>query len=208
MTGCSSAHVTEAVDTRYATIESDFGHEGARLVAADGTVYEPDVIILATGFEVGKMLAPMDIRGRSGVPLREVWGVDDPRAHLGTTVTDYPNLFTLMGPNTGLAHGGSVMFMTECQVRYVTLCLREMLEQGITSLEVEAAVQDDYTRRVDEEHAQLVWTHPGMRNWYRNDRGRVFSPMPWRLVDYWQMTHEPDFSEYRLTRASKDPQPA
>ncbi len=181
--------VTEAVDRV----------EGARLVAADGTVYEPDVIILATGFEVGKMLAPMDIRGRSGVPLREVWGVDDPRAHLGTTVADYPNLFTLMGPNTGLAHGGSVMFMTECQVRYVTLCLREMIEQGITSLEVRAAIQDDYTRRVDDEHAQLVWTHPGMRNWYRNDRGRVFSPMPWRLVDYWQMTHEPDFSEYRIT---------
>ena len=184
--------VTEAVDRV----------EGARLVAADGTVYEPDVIILATGFEVGKMLAPIDIRGRSGVPLREVWGVDDPRAHLGTTVADYPNLFTLMGPNTGLAHGGSVMFMTECQVRYVTLCLREMIEQGITSLEVRAAIQDDYTRRVDDEHAQLVWTHPGMRNWYRNDRGRVFSPMPWRLVDYWQMTHEPDFSEYRITPAT------
>ena len=84
-------------------------------------------------------------------------------------------------------------------MRYVTLCLREMIEQGITSLEVRAAIQDDYTRRVDDEHAQLVWTHPGMRNWYRNDRGRVFSPMPWRLVDYWQMTHEPDFSEYRIT---------
>ena len=190
--------VTEAVDHV----------EGSRLVTAGGAVYEPDVIILATGFEVGKMLFPMDIRGRSGVPLREVWGIDDPRAHLGTTVTDYPNLFTLMGPNTGLAHGGSVMFMTECQVRYVTLCLREMLEQGVSAIEVEPAVQDDYTRRVDDEHAQLVWTHPGMRNWYRNDRGRVFSPMPWRLVDYWQMTHEPDFSEYRLTRASRDPQPA
>jgi 4-hydroxyacetophenone monooxygenase len=61
---------------------------------------------------------------------------------------------------------------------------------------VRAEVHDEYVERVDAEHGQLVWTHPGMRNWYRNDRGRVFSPMPWRLVDFWSMTHDPSLDEY------------
>ena len=172
--------------------------DGADVVTDSGARYTPDVIVLATGFEAGRMLAPMDVRGRSGTPLREVWGDDDPRAYLGTTVADYPNLFLLSGPNTGLAHGGSLMFMAECQMRYITGCLKAMAEHGIATLEVKHEVQDDYCRRVDEEHGQLVWTHPGMRNWYRNPKGRVFSPVPWRLVDYWTMTRAPDLGDYHV----------
>ncbi len=175
--------------------------DGPCIVTTSGTEHRPDVIVLATGFEAGRMLAPMDIRGRSGTPIREAWGDDDPRAYLGTTVADYPNLFLLSGPNTGLAHGGSLIFMTECQMRYIGRMLCDMIEQGIGSFEVDPAVQDRYCTRVDAEHAELVWTHPGMRNWYRNDRGRVFSPTPWRLVDFWQMTRTPDWAEYRTEPA-------
>lgn len=184
--------VTEAVDHV----------DGAAIVTAGGQRYQPDVIVLATGFEAGKMLAPMDVRGRSGVALRERWGDDDPRAYLGTTVADYPNLFLMSGPNTGLAHGGSLMFMSECQSRYICGCLKAMIERDIGAIEVRPEVQDDYCRRVDAEHAELVWTHPGMRNWYRNERGRVFGPVPWRLVDFWRMTRAPDLSEYRLAPAA------
>ncbi len=172
--------------------------EGPGVVTDSGARYTPDVIVLATGFEAGRMLAPMDIRGRSGVPIRERWGDDDPRAYLGTTVADYPNLFILSGPNTGLAHGGSLMFMSECQVRYISGCLKAMVERGIGSMEVRQDVQDAYCARVDAEHAELVWTHPGMRNWYRNPKGRVFSPVPWRLVDFWQMTRAPDLADFRV----------
>jgi 4-hydroxyacetophenone monooxygenase len=170
--------------------------DGSEIVDAKGGRHKVDVILLATGFEPGKMLWPIDIRGRSGTALKQVWGADNPKAHLGITVPDYPNLFVLTGPNTGLAHGGSLIFVTECQVRYVTAMLREMLEQGLGSVEVKQPVHDDYNQRVDAEHADLVWTHPGMRNWYRNDQGRVFSPMPWRLVDYWRMTERPDLAEF------------
>ena len=175
--------------------------DGSEIVDAKGGRHSVDVILLATGFEPGKMLWPIDIRGRSGTPLKQVWGADNPKAHLGITVPDYPNLFVLTGPNTGLAHGGSLIFVTECQVRYVTAMLREMLEQGLGSVEVKQPVHDDYNHRVDAEHADLVWTHPGMRNWYRNDQGRVFSPMPWRLVDYWRMTERPDLAEFDTEQA-------
>ena len=109
----------------------------------------------------------------------------------------FPNLFVTTGPNTGLAHGGSAIFVSEVQVRYITAMLREMFERSLSDVEVLAPVHDAYNERVDAEHAELVWTHPGMRNWYRNAQGRVFAVMPWRLVDYWQMTHEPDLSEFK-----------
>ena len=170
--------------------------EGNQLIDSEGRAHVADVIIFATGFEAGKFLAPMDIHGRSGKPLREVWGEDDARAYLGITVSDYPNLFCLYGPNTNLAHGGSVIFQVECQVRYVTACLVAMMERGVAAVEVRREVHDDYNTRVDAEHEQLVWTHPGMNSWFRNARGRVFSPMPWAMVDYWAMTHDPDLSQY------------
>ena len=67
------------------------------IIDADGDKHDFDVIILATGFQAGNLLSPIDIRGVSGTPLRDVWGVDDPRAYLGITVPDYPNMFVLVG---------------------------------------------------------------------------------------------------------------
>jgi 4-hydroxyacetophenone monooxygenase len=169
------------------------------IIDADGDKHDFDVIILATGFQAGNLLSPIDIRGVSGIPLRDVWGVDDPRAYLGITVPDYPNMFVLVGPNTFVAHGGSIIYQAECEMRYVTDCIRHMVENGISSVEVKQDVHDEYNKRVDAEHDQLVWSHSGLHSWYRNSKGRVFSPMPWRFVDYWQMTHDFNESEYTVT---------
>lgn len=178
--------VTEAVDR----IEAD------AVIAADGSRHEVDAIILATGFEAAQMLGSMTVLGRSGQTLAEAWADDDPRAYLGITVPDYPNLFVTYGPNTGLAHGGSLIFVIECQVRYITTLLRNMIERSVDRLEVRREVHDRYIEKVDAEHAELVWTHPGMNNWYRNRHGRVFGPMPFRLVDYWKLTREPDLDDF------------
>jgi 4-hydroxyacetophenone monooxygenase len=167
------------------------------VVTDSGDRYPADVLILATGFQSNKFLWPMEIVGRSGQTLSELWG-EDPRAYLGITVPHFPNLFCLYGPNTNLAHGGSIIFHTECQVRFVLGCLRELLEGGLSSMECRQDVHDGYNERVDAAHQAMVWTHPGMSNWYKNSRGRVTSNSPWRLVDYWQMTVEPDPSEFVL----------
>jgi 4-hydroxyacetophenone monooxygenase len=173
--------------------------DGISIVAEDESAHSVDVIILATGFETGKLLSPIEVRGRSGTPIAEVWGEDNPRAYLGVSVPDYPNLFAMMGPGTGIAHGGSAIFQAECQIRYITSCLVQMIESDLASIEVSETVHDEYNQRFDAEHRELVWSHPGMRNWYRNENGRVFGPMPWRLVDYWSMTHDADLSCYRVT---------
>ena len=168
------------------------------VVSESGETYEADVIILATGFEVTRLLWPMELRGRDGQTIRELWGDDDSRAHLGLTVPGFPNLFCLYGPNTNLGHGGSIIFIAECQVRYLLACLMRMLEDDIAALECTQEAYHDYNERLDTEHAGMIWTHSGMDTWYRNKHGRVVSVMPWRLVDYWKMTREPNFDDYHL----------
>jgi 4-hydroxyacetophenone monooxygenase len=113
-------------------------------------------------------------------------------------VPGFPNFFILTGPNTGLAHGGNQIFMTECAVRHMMLSLRELYEGSHRTIECRANVYERYNREVDERHARMVWTHNGMTNWYRNRHGRVFAISPWRLVDYWKMTSRFDAAEYEF----------
>jgi len=171
------------------------------IVTANGELHPADVIVVSTGFKVTEMAARLNITGRGGKNLAEAWADENPTAYLGLTVPDFPNFFTMLGPNTGPAHGGSVIFQAECQSRYITACLVEMIEHRIAAIDVNAEALDDWIGKVDREHEQMIWTHPGMSTYYRNRHGRVFSAMPWRFVDYWAMTHDPDFSQYRLTPA-------
>lgn len=172
----------------------------AGIVTADGTLTEVDAIVYATGFQASKMLWPMTIKGRHGLNLHDVWKPDDATAYLGTLVPEFPNYFILLGPNTGLAHGGNAIFIVECQVRYIMNCLREVIERGELSIDVRAPIHDAYVEEVDRLHEGLVWTHKGLTNWYRNPAGRVFAVLPYRLVDYWKMTSVFDPSEYRFAQ--------
>lgn len=171
------------------------------IVTADGEQRPADIIVIATGFKVTEMAARLNITGREGKSLRDAWGHDNPTAFLGLTVPDFPNFFCMLGPNSGPAHGGSVIFQSECQARYISACLVDMIEQNVAAIDVRPDVLDNYVRKVDVEHDAMIWTHPGMTTYYRNSSGRVFSAMPWRFVDYWRMTHDPDFGHYRLTKA-------
>ena len=162
----------------------------------DGKVWPADALVFATGFKASKMLAPMKVTGRDGEEIHHIWGPDDAQAYLGITVPKFPNFFILLGPNTGLAHGGNAIFMVECQVRHIMGCLREMIGKQAHSIEVKQEVYDSYNKAVDELHSGLVWTHPGVDNWYKNQFGRVFALSPWRLVEYWRMTLEIDTADY------------
>ena len=166
--------------------------------AADGTDVAADVVVLCTGFEAQKLLWPLSIRGRDGRTIADAWGPDDADAHLGITVSGFPNLFLTCGPGTVLGHGGSYITIAECQVRYIVEALVGMIENGIGAVEVLPEVHADYAARHDAAHAAMIWTHPGMRNWYRNPAGRVVCALPWRIVDYWTMTRHVDWDEYAV----------
>jgi len=167
--------------------------------SVDGTHRDADIIILATGFQVGQMAARLNITGRDGQSLAKTWAPDNPSAYLGITVPGFPNLFCMQGPNTGLGHGGSAMFTAECQATYIADCLAMMLREGVPSLEVKQEAHDTYVTKTDAEHEKMIWTHPGMSTYYRNSLGRVFSVMPWRLVDFWTMTRRADTQDFMNT---------
>jgi 4-hydroxyacetophenone monooxygenase len=173
------------------------------IVTKDGTVHPVDVIVMATGFIASKMLWPMDIAGSFGRTIRGLWGDDDPRAYLGITVPGFPNLFLTYGPNTNLAHGGSIIFHTECQVRYIAQALRDMIETGTAAIDVRPEVHDAYNVKVDEAHRGMVWAHPGVTSWYKNKDNRVTVTSPWTLLDYWTFTREYQPSEYRAVGAGQ-----
>lgn len=164
---------------------------------AGGAEHAVDVIVYATGFHANRFLWPMTITGRGGADLRQLWG-EEPRAYLGITVPGFPNFFCLYGPGTNLAHAGSIIFHSECQVRYVTACLAALLAGGGAAMECRREVYDAYAARFDARHATMIWSHPGADSWYKNRDGRVLTTSPWRLVDYWTWTREANPADFDL----------
>ena len=173
------------------------------VVTSDGTLHPCDILVLATGFETRRMLWPMQIEGRGGATILDRWGDEDPRAHLGITVPEFPNFFVIYGPNTNLSHGGSAVFHSECQVRYIMQGLRELIETGNAALEIKPEPFWDYQEKVDAAHRDLVWSHGGVTSWYKNSAGRVHAASPWRLVDYRNLTEVFDPAEYEFTPAAE-----
>jgi 4-hydroxyacetophenone monooxygenase len=177
--------------------------ERIRRITAEGIVTETgaehpvDVMILATGFKADHFLWPMKITGKNGLVLNEHWG-DDPRAYLGITIPGFPNLFCLYGPNTNLVHGGSIIFHSECQVRYILGCLRLLLESGHESMDCKQDVHDAFNASVDEANAKRTWGMPRINSWYKNSKGRITQCWPFRLVDYWSATQGPNPADFVL----------
>jgi 4-hydroxyacetophenone monooxygenase len=166
------------------------------IVCESGDSHPVDVIIYATGFHASRFLWPMEIVGRGGIELRDQWG-DDPSAYLGITIPNFPNLFCTYGPGTNLAHGGSLIFHSECQVRYIMGCLKALIEGGLSELECKQEVHDEYDERIQKALEGMVWSHPSIeRSWYRNQKGRVTVLSPWRLLDYWQWTQQPKLEDF------------
>jgi len=128
-----------------------------------------------------------------------VWG-DSPAALLGITVLGFPNLFCMYGPGTNLSHGGSLIFHSECQMRYISGCLRMLIAGGHRAMEPTHAAHDAYYRRTQKELEGMVWSHPSIEHsWYKNAEGKIHILSPWRLVDYWAWTREPDPGDYSVS---------
>ncbi len=185
------------VDEHVASVDS------GRLYADDGTEYEADVLVIATGFDVLNFITTYEAKGRSGVSLADQWEHDNAQAYLGTVIPNFPNFFTLYGPNLQPGHGGSLIFVVEMQVRYIMDMIQKMLDQNIGSVEIRQEVHDGYNQEVDQAHEQMVWTHPGMTSYYRNDRGRIVVNSPWRNVDFYAMTREANLSDYLIEPVSE-----
>jgi 4-hydroxyacetophenone monooxygenase len=168
------------------------------VVTTDGRRYPVDVIVYATGFQANRVLWPMEITGRDGQDLRTLWG-ERPAAYLGITVPGFPNLFCMYGPGTNLAHGGSLIFHSECQMRYITGCLDQLIAGGHRSMEPRVDRYQDWHERSQAEMKTLVWSQPAIKHsFFKNAYGEIHVVSPWRLVDYWTWTKAPDMADFEV----------
>jgi cation diffusion facilitator CzcD-associated flavoprotein CzcO len=174
------------------------------VVAEDGSERLVDTIIFATGFHVTDMPAAVHVRGREGRTLADVWR-EGPRAYLGTTVSGFPNLFLLIGPNTGLGHT-SMIYMIESQLAYILDAVRLMRQRGVRAFEPSAEVQDAYNEEIQRRMQGTVWTS-GCASWYLDAGGRNSTLWPGFTAEYRWRTHRFDPSRYVLTAAKPVPEP-
>jgi cation diffusion facilitator CzcD-associated flavoprotein CzcO len=153
--------------------------------AADGTrtTHEVDTIVFGTGFQVTDPPIAHKI-SVDGVTLAKKWEAEGTSAHRGVTVSGFPNLFVLTGPNTGLGHN-SMVLMIEAQVGYVLRALEAMDRGGYGVLEPRADVQAAYNVAIQRELAKTVWLTGGCTSWYLDSHGRNTTLWPsftWRYM--------------------------
>lgn len=171
------------------------------VVTDDGTHHELDVLIIATGFNAVNFLSSLDVYGKDGNSIRERWDEQGAEAYLGVTTPNFPNFFMLAGPNTALGHGGSVVANLEIQVRYVLGLLKKAMnaaDNNSFEIEIKPSVHDAFNERVQDAHNQMIWSHGGMSNWYRNHNGKIVAPTPFRNDDYWHMLYKTNLQDFNL----------
>ena len=159
----------------------------------DGREHRADALIFATGFETTSFLAPIQIEGRGGRKLEEVWR-DGAEAYLGLAVAGFPNLFLLYGPNTNLGHN-SIIFMIECQVNYVMRLIRRLFAQDLPFLDVSAEAQARYNAGIQRDLEKTAWA-AGCSSWYKTASGKVTNNWSGFTVDYWNRTREPRWGDF------------
>lgn len=136
---------------------------------ADGNRHEADILVLGTGFDPVGAMTSLSIRGRDDQDLNDVWA-SGAEAHLGTTVHGFPNLFLVVGPNTGLGHN-SLVFMIESQIRYIISTMSTLDRLGKRSAEVRPEVQSAWNARLQDKLSKSIW-QSGCRSWYLDAEGR------------------------------------
>jgi cation diffusion facilitator CzcD-associated flavoprotein CzcO len=167
------------------------------VVASDGTEREVDAIIFGTGFHVTDAFDHLDIIGRHGRNLGKEWATEGMRTHLGITVSGFPNLFFLLGPNTGLGHN-SVVFMIESQIRYVMDAINLVDANRAAAIEVRESVQDAFNAEIQRKLVRGVWTQGGCTSWYLDAKGvnrTIWPGFTWR---YWLDTRTVRPADFEL----------
>jgi cation diffusion facilitator CzcD-associated flavoprotein CzcO len=166
------------------------------VVTKDGAQHPADVLVYATGFRATDV-PDTRVAGRGGVMLADVWR-DGMEAYLGTSAAGFPNLFFLVGPNTGLGHNSMVLMM-EAQYRYVLSALTLMKRRDLRALDVRADAQARYNARLQKRLARTVWA-TGCTSWYRDRNGKITALWPGFTFTFRALTRRLRPERYVLIR--------
>jgi 4-hydroxyacetophenone monooxygenase len=153
----------------------------------DGTRCQVDIIVLATGFKANDFLWPMDVRGRDGLPVEELWSKDGARAYVGSMLPGFPNFFMIYGPNTNQLSGLQIVAMEEVATRFALENIGALIEQDKQAVEVTEAAYWRYNAEIDRAERLMTYVDPRAHNYYQNQFGRSAAngPLDTRLVWKW-----------------------
>src|SRR5690554_783641 len=172
------------------------------IVTRDGVERPADCIILGTGFVVDPRIYMKDfpVTGLPGHVLQKDWK-DGPESYLGVTTSGYPNLYQLVGPNSGLGHN-SIIFMIEAQSDYIVQCIQTLRSKGADYLNLKPEVQRKFNQDVQKAVQGTVWT-TGCTSWYQQEDGKNVAIWPWSTWKFWLRTRKVNEAEYQWVTCHK-----
>ena len=174
------------------------------VVTHDGARHEVDTLIFGTGFAASGFLAPMEIRGRGGQELSAAWR-DGAEAYLGVTVSGFPNLFMLYGPNTNLGHN-SIVYMLESQIQYVKQAVLGLSAAPRASYDVKPEVQSSFNAKLQNALGASVWA-AGCKSWYIGASGRNTNNWSGFTFTYRRLTRQFDLTAYNIIGEASGAEP-
>jgi cation diffusion facilitator CzcD-associated flavoprotein CzcO len=169
------------------------------VVTRDGKSHKIDAVILGTGFHVADSFQYYDVRGKNGITFEKAFK-DGPEAYYGSTVHMFPNMFMMLGPNTGLGHN-SMIYMIESQTNYVVDAIQKMVNQHIRSIEVKKDVQDNFNAEIQRKLQGTVW-QSGCKSWYVSDNGKNHTVWPGFTLEFRNRTKTINLNDYQTQKIS------
>lgn len=159
-------------------------------------VYDLDLIIYATGFKTNPFLLDIDVTGLNQLSLKKSWA-NGPLNYKGITVTGFPNLFMMYGPNTNLGHS-SVLLMIEAQANYISRCVQKMKTKNWKSVNVKTNIMNDYYISIQDRLSKMIWAKTGA-SWYKSANGIIVNNWPGRTGEYEKITKRFDEENYEIS---------
>ena len=156
-----------------------------------GGEYSVDIIVYATGFKANDFLWPMEVRGRGGKRVEELWEKDGARAYLGTMLPGFPNFFMIYGPNTNNFGGLQIVDFEEMVTRFALQCIGGLITQKKRTIDISLDAYWRYNDEVDRAEALMVYKDPRAHNYYKNDSGRSAANNPIDIRKIWTWLRNP-----------------
>lgn len=194
-----SNHWYNTLIQKHVDVINDNIHEVTEtgIIDQHGVLREVDAIIYGTGFEATDFLAPMEITGLSNLSLKKQWK-DGAEAYLGLTVSGFPNLYMMYGPNTNLGHN-SIVYMIESQINYILDAIQTHIDQKLLFADIKSEVLQQFNHDIQKEMQKTVWSQ-GCTSWYLTQSGKNTNNWPGFSLEYRKKTKRFDSENYHLVR--------
>ena len=172
--------------------------EPSGIRTADGKLHEADLLVLATGFRAHDYMRPMRVTGRDGVKLDDAWA-DGPRAYRMTAIPGFPNLFTVLGPNSPTG-SISLQFSADLTAKYIAQWLDRFRRGEVATVEVTEEATEGFNQQVAEAMGPTVW-NTGCNSWYFTEGGSI-DLWPFDRKTMVRMLSAPDDTDFHVRRSA------